>query len=111
MVLIHDIWFEGVIIISVEITDHARKRMKERCGFKKGTQDKMAEKAFVMGIQHSQTKGRLNKWITSLYFNNKRANNIRIYGDYAYIFCNNSLITVFAIPIDLRKDKDKMIKK
>ena len=36
----------------------------------------MAQKAFDNGITHSQTKGRLNKWVTGLYFRNKNANNI-----------------------------------
>lgn len=70
----------------------------------------MANKAFEEGITHSQTKGRLNKWVTSLYFKNKSANNIRLYGDKAYIFCDKVLVTVIQIPIGLMKDFKKMIK-
>lgn len=70
----------------------------------------MAQKAFDDGISHSQTKGRLNKWITSLYFRNKHANNIKLYGDKAYIFCSETLVTVIQIPIDLMKDLKSMIK-
>ena len=71
----------------------------------------MAQKAFEDGITHSQTKGGLNKWITSLYFVNQRANNIRLYGDKAYIFCGSTLVTVIQIPIGLVKDMKKMIRK
>lgn len=94
----------------MEVSNHAKERMKERCGFNKKSCDKMANKAFKEGISHSQTKGRLNKWVTSLYFKNKSANNIRLYGDKAYIFCDKVLVTVIQIPIGLMKDFKKMIK-
>ena len=70
----------------------------------------MAQKAFDNGITHSQTKGRLNKWVTSLYFRNKNANNIRLYGDKAYIFAGKTLDTVIQIPTDRTKNRKSMVK-
>lgn len=60
----------------------------------------MAEKAFNEGISHKQTKGRLNKWVTGLFFKNTKANNIRLLGNYAYIFAGEILVTVITIPSD-----------
>ena len=94
----------------MDVSRHAEERLKERCGFNKKSYERMANKAFDEGITHSQTKGRLNKWVTSLYFKNKSANNIRLYGDKAYIFCGKILVTVIQIPIDLMRDLKKMIK-
>lgn len=94
----------------MDISEHAKERIKERCGFNKNATERMANKAFEEGITHSQTKGRLNKWVTSLYFKNKSANNIRLYGDKAYIFCDSVLVTVIQIPIGLMKDFKKMVK-
>ena len=94
----------------MEVSNHAEERLKERCGFNKKSVDRMAEKAFMEGITHSQTKGNLNKWITSLYFKNKRANNIRLYGDKAYIFCDETLVTVIQIPNNLMKNLKAMVK-
>lgn len=91
------------------VTNHANERLKERCGLKKKTKEHMVEKAFTKGYSHSQTKGRLNKWVTSLYFKNRNANNIRLYGDKAYIFCGEVLVTVIQIPASLMKDFKKMI--
>lgn len=71
----------------------------------------MAEKAFNEGITHKQTKGRLHKWVTSLFFENCNANNIRLYGDNAYIFCGETLVTVIPIPSNLKKDFERMVKK
>ena len=95
----------------MNISEHAKQRMKERCGYNKKTQDRMAQKAFENGIPHSQTKGNLNKWITSLYFKNKNANNIKLYGEQAYIFCNETLVTVIPVPVNLKKNLKSMIKR
>lgn len=95
----------------MRISSHARQRMKERCGFNRKAQDRMAQKAFNEGITHKQTKGRLHKWVTSLFFKNCNANNIRLYGDNAYIFCGETLVTVIPIPVNLKKDFERMVKK
>ncbi len=95
----------------MDVSKHAEDRLKERCGFNRKTYERMAQKAYDDGITHAQTKGRLNKWITSLYFRNKNANNIRLYGDKAYIFCDEVLVTVIQIPVDLMKKLKAMIKK
>lgn len=94
----------------MNISKHAEERLKTRCGFNKETSERMAQRAFEEGITHSKTKGRLNKWVTRLYFRNKNANNIRLYGDKAYIFCNEILVTVIQIPVSLMKDLKKMVK-
>lgn len=91
------------------ISEHARMRMQERCGFDRRTGDQMAKNAFERGITHGQTQGRLNKWITRLYFKKKKANNIRIYGNNAYIFCGEILVTVIPVPADVKKNMDRMI--
>lgn len=95
----------------MRISNHAKQRMKERCGFNQKSQERMAKKAFVHGITHKQTKGRLSKWVTSLFFKNVKANNIRIYGENAYIFAEETLITVIPIPGNLKKDFDKMVER
>ena len=95
----------------MHISNHAKQRMKERCGFNKKSQERMSKKALKCGITHAQTKGRLNKWITSLFFKNTNANNIRISGDNAYIFCGETLVTVIPVPANIKKDMDKMIRR
>lgn len=84
--------------------------MKERCGFNKKAQGRMAQKAFDEGITHNQTTGRLNKWVTSLFFKNCNANNIRLYGGFVYIFADDTLITVMGIPSNIKKNMEDMIK-
>lgn len=95
----------------IEISEHAFKRLSERSGLSKKAAYRIAEKAFTQGITHSETKGNLNKYITSLYFNNTNANNIRLYGDKVYIFVGEVLVTVLQIPSNLTKDMKKLVRR
>lgn len=87
----------------VIITRHAAERLKERIGLGKKALQRAAEAAFDKGLKHSETIGNLKKWVTSLYFNNRAANNIRLYNDKAWIFAEEKLVTVIQIPASLKK--------
>lgn len=76
--------------MKVEITRHAEQCMRE---------------------QRSETKGNLNKWVTSVYFLNESANNIRVYGNTLFIFDGNKLVTVYYIPRNLTKNLENMVKR
>ena len=80
-----------------EATDHAYERAKERLGWKRKVLDKMMEKAFFEGIQHKDTKGSLNRYITKLWFDYKFCNNVRIYGENIYFFKDSKLITLYRL--------------
>lgn len=91
------------LLAAVLITEHAYERAKERLSWKSKVLDKMAEKAFLEGIKHKDTKGSLNRYVTKLWFSYKHANNVRIYGENIFFFCDNRLITLYQLPNDLRK--------
>lgn len=86
------------------VTKHARYRMQQRCGIGKNSVNKMAKKVYRLGIRHAETSGNLQKWVDSLYFYNRSANQIRLYGDTAYIFHDQKLITVIKVPANLIPD-------
>lgn len=94
----------------VQVSNHAEKRLKERCGLNKKSIQRMADKAFDEGIRHSDTKGNLKKWVDSLYFYSKSANNIRLYGDKAYIFAGHMLVTIVQIPQNLFRELTVLVK-
>lgn len=85
------------------ITEHAYEKAKERLNWKAKVLDKMAQKAFDEGIQHKDTKGTLRKYITKLWFRHKHCNNIRIYGENIYFFCDQRLITLYRLDTKLLK--------
>lgn len=96
---------------SVRVTRHGRSRTKDRTGLSKGLAEKNAERAFRYGLKHGETKGRLFKYVTSLYFKNRTANNIRVFHGKVYIFSNDVLITVLNLPGNLVGLADKLEKR
>ena len=95
-------------MIKVNITKHAKKRMKERCGLNEKSSDRLAERAYDNGLKHSDLNGNLKKWVDGLYLKYQTGNQIRLYGDKAFIFHNAILITVIQIPSNLVKEKIKI---
>ena len=85
------------------VTNHAYKRAKKRMRWSKSTTNKMARLALEKGKSHSDIKGKLNRYISKLWFTNKTANNTKIYGEDVYLFNNNTLITIYRVPTQLIK--------
>lgn len=85
------------------ITEHAVLRAKERLGINKKSLDRLATKAYTKGICHADTKGTLNKYITSIWVQKKNCNNIRIFGEHLFLFSDNVLVTLYVIPSDLKR--------
>lgn len=95
-----------------KISKHAEQRLKERNGLGKKSYNRIVEKAYDNGINHSQTKGNLNKWMSGLYNKYPRkGTEIKLYGDKAYIFVEQVLVTVLQIPNDIKKNMAVMVKK
>lgn len=92
-------------------TYHAQQRVKDRLGLSKKLADKKAQEALDYGIRHKDTKGNLNRYLTGLYFNNKAANNIRVYNQKVYIFADELVITVLNLPHNLCAAADKIQKR
>jgi len=61
----------------VTITKHAEWCLKVCVGLSKKALQCAAEAAYNKGVKHQETTGNLKKWVTSLYSNNKAANNNR----------------------------------
>ena len=79
------------------ISDHAKIRIKERCGLPKKAIRKNAELALQHGVKHGDCTGRLKKYVDYLYLSHKTATNIRLYGAFVYIFAQEELVTVLPL--------------
>lgn len=73
--------------------------------------DRLAQIAFTKGLTRCETTGSLRKYIDALYRYNGTANNIRLYGDKVYIFCNKVLVTVLDTPKVYRNSVNKLMQK
>lgn len=91
-------------------SNHAKQRIKERCGVSKKSADRVAALALERGVEKENTKGSLRKWLDNKYAADKNDGKIVVYGDKAYIFSNqNVLITCLQIPAALTKNIKKMM--
>lgn len=87
----------------IEISRHARYRIKERIGISKTSSEKIADKALEFGKNPNDYKGSFKRYLSKIYFTNKAINNIRVYNNYIYLFQNLILVTVLLVPYKYRK--------
>ena len=95
----------------IQVTAHGAERMKERCKIKSKSVVRLAQIAFDKGLCESEAAGALHGYIRSLYDFNGQANNIRLYGDKIYIFCNDTLVTVYDTPKRFQNTIHKLMRK
>jgi len=83
----------------VIITKHADERADERMSFNHKTLEHLLPKVLSEGINSSMVKGKIKKYLDFLYLSHKtHANNIRIFGEFVYIFMGETLITIMNLP-------------
>lgn len=95
----------------VVVTNHGRKRIKDRLGLSKKIAEKNAEKALQFGIAHAETGGKLHRHLDGIFLLNYRPNNMRVYNRSIYLFRGNTLITVLPLPNRFHAYADKLQKK
>lgn len=93
----------------MKVTEHAYDRMSERIGLNSSASQRMAQKALEKGIKHNETSGKLNRYLSSLFYAYKTANNIRIYGEHVYLFSNEVLITVLYLDNEYKSTVKKIL--
>jgi hypothetical protein len=82
----------------INVSDHGRKRIKQRCGLPKKAAQRFAEKAFKNGITYSECAGGLKRYLSFLWEYNHTANNIRVYANKVFIFADETIVTVLNLP-------------
>ena len=92
--------------VNVYISNHARQRIKERCGVsKKGSAERLCKLAVARGISADETKGYLKRWLTDRIIDENRK--IYVHGDKAFVFdladTGLVLVTVLQIPQELMR--------
>lgn len=94
----------------VIVTHHAEERTKRVVSSKKKALE-IAEEAFNFGIKHEETTGRLRKYLTGLYLQERTANNIRIHHQKVFLFNNTVLITILNLPQNLNNSVESIKRK
>ena len=89
--------------IELNVTKHAKERIRERCGLPKKAVERSVVNAWSNGLTHRECKGNLRKYVDSLYFNNKTAGEIRVFNNHTFMFTKSgTLITVLPLPAYLQ---------
>jgi hypothetical protein len=99
-------------VTKIHLTDHAKVRVKERCGLPKKAIERNAAKALHCGVSHKECIGRLKKYVDFLFLSHNCGGKIRLYGNHVYIFTNtDTLVTVLPLPHGYRSAVSKIIQK
>lgn len=86
----------------IVITEHAYSRRK-RLGLSKKALERLSKKAYTNGISSKDTDNvKLKKYLYKTYCS-AMSNNIKIYGEFVYIFRGNTLVTVYEIDQKIKK--------
>jgi hypothetical protein len=88
-------------VTDIVLTNHAKKRLKQRLGLPKSACERAAQSAFDTGHKHSDAKGKARRYLDHLYLlylQYEKANNIRVKGQHVYLFSGNVLVTVLNLP-------------
>lgn len=103
------------------ISDHAFERLKQRSGLNKSAAIRISEKAYKLGLTHSECKGNLFKWVCGTTRASKAGSSFRVYGDKLWIFTREKiegtqnyevkLITVLQVPPNLKSSVDTLMAK
>ena len=80
----------------VAISNHAFERAQERLSLNPKSFIKMVDKAYQKGIKESELVGDFASYINEL--RGEREQEVRIYGEFIYIFVNKLLVTVYVCP-------------
>ena len=80
------------------VTSHTAARIEERVGAKGKSATETARRAFYRGITHKETRGKLHRYLSWVFLKEKKANNLRIWGNAVYLFASETLLTVLPLP-------------
>lgn len=92
---------------NLQVSRHAKQRIKERCGIGKSNAERYCRLAIERGTDMKNTKGPLRKWLDK---RSRGREDIIIWGDKAFIVSKqNIVITCLQIPSELTRNMKSMI--
>ena len=99
---------------NIYISNHARQRIKDRCGAgKKAAAERICNLAIERGTNAEETKGTVRRWLDQQYYDENRV--IYLYGDKAFSYTEDLddlvLVTVLQLPAEIFRTVNKNRKK
>lgn len=95
--------------MTLQITTHGGKRVRERVGIPKRAVARLAARAMADGAMHSQFTGSMKRYLDGIYMERGSANNMRILHGHLFLFADERLVTCWALPERFRRTKPKAV--
>jgi hypothetical protein len=86
----------------IRLTTHACERARQRYRWNSETLNRMALRAFEQGLKRNNTKGHLKVYLDESWERHQRVSHFRLYGEIIFVFCHDSLVTLWPLPSQLR---------
>ena len=86
----------------MRVTRHAEQRTRQRVGLPKRAVDRAAARALKRGKPRQYFLGAFRRYLNFIFMKRRRANNMRVYNGYIYMFDDDVLITVLEAPPKFR---------
>jgi hypothetical protein len=94
--------------VTIRISQHAFERGEQRLNLRPESLIRLAQSAMDTGLQHADARGSFKRYLDKLFLSEGKANNLRVYGDVLFLFHNEVLVTVFAVPREYRATVAKL---
>jgi hypothetical protein len=78
----------------VALTHHARQRLAERCEVEGDAAVALAVEAYLKGVGREVMTGKLGRWVDEGRVRHGKADEVRAYGRWLFLFESRALITV-----------------
>lgn len=86
----------------MHLTQHSVERGSERTGLNPKAFQRLAGIALERGRRPAEFRGRFRRFLDGLYLRERNADNVRVHGEYVYLFHGDVLITVIPVPHKLK---------
>ena len=86
------------------VTNHAKKRIRQRAGVGKKACHRLAVNAVERGINREQLTGSVRRYLDKLYFSHEDCSDIIVYAGKVFVFVKSILVTVMHLPSQYIKD-------
>lgn len=95
----------------LHITEHAKQRGQERLAWSPAALARMAPRILAEGVSAASVSGRLRRFLDRQAITHRKGNNVRIWSRQVFVFQDETLITVYALPAEFRATADKLAAK
>ena len=82
----------------MRVTKHGERRVRKRFGVPRKAVIGVAQTALSCGLRHREARGKLRRYLDGVFLREGKADNLRVYAGYVFVFTGDTLLTVWRVP-------------